>query len=83
MMLDFTDQIKLENIYDANVKVITDKKAIGLWLQSKSSPCWGQGLIPDTNYYQLAIFSKSHPDGKQWVMVCNVEDIAQIVRDLR
>jgi len=44
---------------------------------AKTSPCWGQGPLGNTGYYQLAIFSPASKGDKQSVFICKTEALPE------
>ncbi len=56
--------------------IVTDLDFIRDCLKSTSVTSWGNGSIPDTDLYQLALCSPVHKGDKQTQFVCSLSDLA-------
>lgn len=62
----------------ADIVNLKSQRRIDILLESKASCTWGHGLIPDTNYYQLARYAPSSPSGHIMIVVCHKKFIKDL-----
>lgn len=70
----------LEQYYDEeqqSIVILEDLEIIKSFDGAKTSPCWGQMWIGETDHYQLAVFSPSHLGDKQIVFICSAEQLGK------